>query len=101
MGIEAFSYGTGLLLTATFRDPKTRAIVDPANVRVRIVGPRGTPYYEYVYGEDTEITKVSKGVYEATVVCNKAGEWDYRFDCWGSRHGGGDRKFAIRKSRFS
>ena len=100
MGIEAFSYGTGLRLTATFRDPKSRAVVDPANVRVRIVGPRGSPYHEYVYGIASEITKVLPGVYQTTVVCDKAGEWDYRFECWGSLRGGNDRKFAIRKSVF-
>ena len=100
MAIDAFPYGSGLHLTATFRDPLTRAIVDPTNVRVRIVGPRGSPYHEYVYGTDPEIVKVSAGVYRTTVVCERGGEWSYRFECWGSRTGGNERKFAIRESVF-
>ena len=100
MAIEAFSYGTGLELTATFRNPRTKAVVDPANVRVRIVGPGGSPYHEYVYGIASEITKVSAGVFQTTVVCDKAGTWSYRFECWGSLRGGNDRKFAIRSSVF-
>lgn len=100
MAIDAFAYGSRLNLTATFRDPLTKSIVDPDNVRARIVGPRGSPYHEYVYGIDSEITKVSAGIYRATVVCNKDGEWRYRFECWGTHVGGSDRQFAIRDSAF-
>ena len=100
MAIDAFSYGSRLKLTATFRDPASKAIVDPDNVRVRIVGPHGSPYYAYVFGTDPEIIKVSAGVFQATVTCDKHGPWSYRFECWGTHTGGSDRHFAIRDSTF-
>jgi hypothetical protein len=100
VAIDAFPYGSKLNLTATFQNSQTKAIINPNNVRVRIVGPRGAPYYAYVFGIDPEIVKVSEGVFRATVVCNKEGPWNYRFECWGTYVGGQDRAFAIRDSVF-
>jgi len=100
MAIDSFPYGSRLNLTATFRDPLTKAIVDPDNVRARMVGPQGSPSYAYVFGVDPEIVKVSAGVYRTTVDCNKEGHWHYRFQCWGTHMGGNDREFAIRGSVF-
>ena len=100
MAIDSFPYGSRLYLTGTFKNPLTKAIVDPNNVRVRIVGPHGTPYYAYVYVVDPEIIKVSAGIYRTTVICEKQGDWYYRFECWGTYVGGNERKFAIRDSVF-
>lgn len=53
-----------------FRDPETRALVDPAAVTCKVSHPDGTT-------SEPSVTKVSTGVYEASIECDEDGDWAF------------------------
>lgn len=69
--------GSTIDLSLTLTDENGDA-VDPATLTFRLMNPCGTTT-DYVYGTDSEITKLETGVYLASVVPDQSGRWSFRW----------------------
>ena len=95
--IETYDIGDRPKLNATFRDPDTNALVDPATV-VCTVHPPNTTKAEALL---PTVTKLSKGKYQAEVDADRSGDWWYAFDAAGSYKGSEERYFIVRTQRVA
>jgi hypothetical protein len=54
-------------------------VTDPTTIKIR-VKPKTSPAVEYVYGVDSNVTKLSTGVYRAAItITDDPGQWQYRW----------------------
>lgn len=83
----------------TFTNSDTTAVVDPTAVMFQARSPAGT-VTSYTYGTDAQLTRVSTGVYRATVDANAVGIWHYRFYSTGTGKAAGEGKFEVEPSVF-
>jgi len=71
MSRSVYNIGTEVTIRAVFKDPDTKAVVEPSSVTCTVVD-----------GEDTvthpTVTK-TQGVYEATLDIDNKGYWRYAF----------------------
>lgn len=74
--------GTELRLRIEFVDDNG-AYVDPTTVAFETISPRAARV-EYEFGTDSEIQKVSTGIYTADVTPDAAGRWHYRWATTGT-----------------
>lgn len=55
------------------------AVTDPSTIKIRVKPPT-TAAVEYVYGVDSNVTRLSTGVYRAAItITNDPGPWQYRW----------------------
>lgn len=70
--------GTSVVLAVQFKDDSGYA-ADTTAVTFRTINPDGVKT-SYVYGTDSEVTKLSTGAYKATIKPDKAGRWHVRWE---------------------
>jgi hypothetical protein len=73
---------TSLRLTIAFRDDDG-VLVDPTTVTFKTFDPCCN-FVEYVYGTDSEITKLATGRYAADIVPGVSGRWCYVWQTTGA-----------------
>ncbi len=73
--------GSEVRVSVTFTNSAGTA-VDPDTVTFRTCSPNNTKA-SYVYGTDTEVSKVSTGNYTADFTPDKAGRWYFRWESTG------------------
>jgi len=76
--------GDKVRVTATFTDPDDDSAVDPTTVKMGFLDPSGATTI-YTYGVDSEVTRVSAGVYRLLVDAATAGR--YRVRAWSTGTG--------------
>jgi hypothetical protein len=81
----SYVQGTKVQVIGTFRDPDTKALIDPPDVIASIWRPTATvPTSVREYVANTGVTRLSLGKY-ATVIDTtpEGGEWRYVFEATG------------------
>lgn len=61
-----------------FTNTSTEAAFDPTTVTFKLISPCGA-VSTYVYGTDTEVTKLAVGEYQAAVTPDRPGRWHYQW----------------------
>ena len=94
-----FWVGNSISLTCSFRDRATAAAIDPDVVSARLKSPSGV-VTTYTYGEDSEMRRISTGLYSLVVAPDAAGAWQWLFTCSGSASGAERGSFSMLESGF-
>lgn len=101
MATQTFEVGDRVSIGTTangFRSKATGEVFDPENVKVEVRVNNGLTT-TYVYGVDSNVTKVSTGVYSCEVDINKSGTWYYHIlgvQNDGEYRGGAQGSFEVR-----
>jgi hypothetical protein len=88
---NTYDIGDQVEIEATFTDPKTKALVEPASVICTVLDGKNetlTP----------EVTN-TKGIYSVSVGINAAGYWHYAFDGSGGYKASAERSFKVREQK--
>ncbi len=93
----AGSYRIGQLVEVgtEFRDPNTKALVDPSVVRLRVLNPAKVIVHVWLFGTDPEIVKDAVGKYHANVDGNASGTWYYYWYSTATGQAAEEGKFTI------
>lgn len=73
-----FDYGETVRARNSYTNPEDGLLTDPLAVQVEVRSPDGT-VATYVYGTDTELTKVSTGVYQVLIPLVQTGSYRWRW----------------------
>jgi hypothetical protein len=90
-----YDIGDRPVLTATFKDPESKELVDP-DVVVCTVRPPDSTVAEQL---TPTVEKVSTGVYRTTLSVDRAGRWWYAFDGAGDNQASQERSFTVREQQ--
>lgn len=92
-----YDQGQQVRVLAHFKNPNTKAFIDPATVKFKIKNPAGeTTAHEF--NDDLAITKESTGKYYIDIDANQPGFWYYRFWSEGSGIAAYQGVFRVRTS---
>lgn len=81
-------------LTATFKHPVTKKLVDPETVTCTVRPPSATKEEDNL---TPTVKKVSTGIYEAEVEADESGRWYFAFDSSGGFKAAEEKSFTVRK----
>lgn len=73
-----FATGETIRARATYSDPDTGVLLDPATVSVAIRPPSGA-IVTYVYLTDAELTRVSLGVFQVSIPLTEVGTYKWKW----------------------
>jgi hypothetical protein len=92
--MNEYHIGTEVVLRCEFKNPRRGMRVDPTTVSCLVLAPGST--------EPTSIStgRISEGIYEAVVLVDRAGDWEYRFSGAGNYRTASEKKFKGKPSRF-
>lgn len=90
-----YDIGEKATLSATFRDPKTKVLVDPDVVVCTVQPPESSEQEQLT----PKVTKAATGLYEASVSLTRAGRWWYAFDGAGEGESAKERSLTVRAQR--
>lgn len=93
--MNSYPFGSVILLATAFRTAK-RVLVDPTVVTLYIRGADGT---EITY-TNTDITKISTGVYNRQFYPDTSGVWKYRWEGKGEVIAANEKSFEVKPSDF-
>jgi hypothetical protein len=92
---NVYTLGELVRLTATFTDPfNSDVTIDPDEVRALLRKPSGAEV-TYVYGTDTALKRLSRGVYYLETSANQVGTWYYQFWSVGDGQATDDDSFEV------
>jgi hypothetical protein len=74
--------GTQLRLEGCFED-SSGSLVDPDTIKFLTYSPSGAKA-TYTFGTDSEVAKVSTGIFAADIEPDEAGRWHYRWKTTGT-----------------
>lgn len=95
---NAYTLGELVRLTATFTDPFNSSVtVDPDEVRALLRKPSGVET-TYIYGADSALKRLSRGVYYLETSANQTGTWYYQFWSTGEGQAADDDSFTVSES---
>lgn len=95
MSESVYDIGQVVVVEASFRDPKTKKLVDPQVVVATFLPPGAKPSDALTPG----VEKVKTGVYKASVQVDRAGRWWVAWDGAGLHPSAGERSFMVRERR--
>ena len=78
MSRTVFATGETIRARATYTDPDTGTLIDPATVSVAIRAPSGG-ITTYVYQTDPELSKVSLGVFQVSIPLSEVGTYKWKW----------------------
>lgn len=85
--------------TATFRDPDTDALVDPATVKFKHKTPAAVE--TTLTYPDVNLVKLSTGRYRASVSLATAGQWTFRWETTGTYQGAEEFARTVQATVFA
>lgn len=96
--VKANTYDVGETVTITGTFTEAGELGDPSTVRFIYKNPANEST-TLIYGTDTQITKVSKGVYSMDLHLDTPGFWHYRVDD-GDSYIAIERKIQVKTSKL-
>ena len=84
---------------ATFLEIDTNDPIDPSTVKVIVMQPDGTET-TYIYGTDSEVEKISTGVYAIALLLDSSGHWKFLWKGLGTLSGAAKAVVAVRPTGF-
>jgi hypothetical protein len=85
---RTYDVGDEVVLEATFKDPKTKALVEPTTVKCTVIDGKNQ--------SSTYTAANSKGTYSVAVDANHKGTWRYRFVATGGFKAAAESWFEVR-----
>lgn len=80
----SYVQGTKIKVVGEFRDPTTKALEDPTDVRVSVFPP-GLPTIVHEWQAATGVSRLGIGRFQAVIdTAPAAGEWEYLFEGTGT-----------------
>lgn len=95
-----YDQGDKVRVKATFTDPfsdPADQVTDPTTVKLSVKKPDGTRT-TYTFGTDSEVEKVSTGVYRSDLTIDQDGEWLYRWFSETTAEAAEEKSFIINDS---
>ena len=92
-----YTIGEKVRLLATYSDPQTGTLLDPAAVYVSWKDPDGN-ITQKQHGTDPELVKDAVGTYHIDIDASAAGQWTYRWWSTGTGQAAGEGAFAVAPS---
>ena len=98
MASNTYDLGNLVKSKATFRNPETKAPLDPTTVSVSVKDPSGN-VDTYLFGTDAEVVQSAVGVYYINVDADEAGSFYVRWFSTGTGQAGKERRFTVRHAQ--
>lgn len=93
-----YDIGNAVRCSVTFRTI-SNIIADPNSVFFHLMTPSGTTHL-YTYGANSELQKLTTGVYYVDVLAQQQGAYYYRFEGSGTIQSAEESYFVVRPSVF-
>lgn len=90
--MNSYDFRDRVVMEIEYRHPKTNVLVDPDLVLARVRTPAGQI-------QTLSVTKVSTGVYSASILATIAGTWYYVFESQGTAESVSEASFYVRPTK--
>src|SRR5262245_54631763 len=97
--MNTYDIGDVVNCVGEFRNT-SNSLVDPDTVSAKTYSPSGSTA-TYIYGVDSNLTKLATGRYQLALEPASSGTWYYKFFGTGTNKGAGESSFNVRATFFS